>query len=62
MTEDQIVLGAAIMLIRRHGHHAPVHVAERIGELAAEGDGMGVAVWKAIAVYMDDILRAGPIQ
>ncbi|WIW90460.1 hypothetical protein K3M67_20825 (plasmid) [Sphingobium sp. V4] len=62
MTDDQVMLGAAIMLIKRHGDQAPVKVAERIGELAAEGDEMGVAVWKAIAAYMDDILRAGPMQ
>lgn len=62
MTEDQVMLGAAMMLLKRHGDTAPVKVAERIGELAVEGDAAGVAVWKEIAARMDEILRAGPMQ
>lgn len=62
MTEDQVLLGAAMMLLKRHGATAPLKVAERIGELAIEDDAAGVAVWKAIAARMDEILRAGPMQ
>jgi len=62
MTEDQVMLGAAMMLLKRHGERAPFRVAERIGELASEGDNVGVAMWKSIAIHMDAILRAGPVQ
>lgn len=36
MTEDQVLLGAAMMLLKRHGDAAPLKVAERIGELAVK--------------------------
>ncbi|WP_176593013.1 hypothetical protein [Sphingobium sp. EM0848] len=62
MTNDQIALGAAVMMLRRHGDQAPTKVAERIGELAVEGDWEGLAFWKAIASKMDQILRAGSVQ
>lgn len=62
MTGDQVLLGAALMLMKRHGDQAPAKVAARIGELVVEGDAMGVTVWKAIAMHMDDVLRAGTVQ
>lgn len=62
MTEDQVMLGAAMMLLKRHGVSAQRTVAERIGELSLEGDEMGVAIWKAIAARMNEILRAGSVH
>jgi hypothetical protein len=62
MTEDQVMLGAAMMLLKRHGDQAPLKVAERIGALAADGDEMGVAVWRVIARHMHAILRAGSVH
>jgi hypothetical protein len=62
MTEDEVLLGTAMMLLKRYGDTAPLKVAERIGELAIEDDAAGVAVWKAIAARMDEILRAAPMQ
>ena len=62
MTQDQVLLGAAVMMLKRHGNRAPLKVAERIGELAATGDDAGVATWKIIAQHMDRILSAGPAQ
>lgn len=62
MTEDQVMLGAALMLLKRYGDLAPVKVAERIGALAADGDEMGVAAWRAIAGHMEGILRAGSMH
>lgn len=56
------MLGAAMMLLKRHGDQAPLKVAQRIGELAAQEDFLGVAAWQAIAGRMDEILRAGPLQ
>ncbi|WP_337770753.1 DUF6961 family protein [Sphingobium yanoikuyae] len=49
MTRDQELWGVASMLLRQHGERAPVVVAERIGQLASEGDGRGVALWKEVA-------------
>ena len=48
----------ASMLLRQHGDRAPVVVAERIGQLASEGKGAGVALWKEVARRVDQILRA----
>ena len=62
MTNDQIALGAAMMLLRRHGDQAPTKVAARIGELAVEGDWEGLTFWKTVASKMDQILRAGSVQ
>lgn len=59
MSEEQVMLGAAMMLIRQHGDLAPIKVAERIGELVLEGDVIAISVWKEIARYMDSILCAG---
>ena len=41
--------------IKAHGNHAPVFVAERIGQLALEGDEDGVATWKAIAARIEQM-------
>jgi hypothetical protein len=62
MTEDEVALGAAMMLLRRHGDLAPVRAAERIGELALAGDQEGVLFWKRVAQRMDQILRPGAVQ
>ena len=62
MTEDEVALGAAMMLLRRHGDLAPVRVAERIGDMAIVGDREGVLFWKRVARKMDQILRPGAVQ
>lgn len=49
MNRDQELWGMASMLLRQHGERAPVVVAERIGQLASEGEGEGVALWKEVA-------------
>ena len=38
MDESHVAWGAASMLLKRHGEHAPVAVAERLGQLAAASD------------------------
>ena len=62
MTEDEVALGAAMMLLRRHGDLAPARVAERIGELAMAGDQEGLLFWKRVVLKMDRILRPGAVQ
>ena len=62
MTEDEVALEAAMMLLRRHGDRAPVRVAERIGDVAIAGDREGVLFWKRVARKMNQILRPGAVQ
>jgi hypothetical protein len=58
ITRDQELWGMASMLLRLHGDRAPVVVAERIGQLASEGNGEGVALWKDVARRVDQMIRA----
>lgn len=60
LTEEQVLWGAASMLLKRHGVNAPQRVAERIGELALENDAAGVALWTEIARRMDEMIKAPP--
>jgi len=53
MKQEHVAWGAASMLLKWHGDHAPAIVAERIGELALAGDMEGLAMWKEIAACMD---------
>lgn len=46
------------MLLRQRGDHAPVVVAERIGQLASEGKGEGVSLWKEVAHRVKQMMRA----
>ena len=62
MTDEEVPLAAAIMLLRRFGDRAQLRVAERIGELASQNEADGVVFWKAVAFQMDRILRPGSIQ
>lgn len=53
----------ASMLLREHGDRAPVMVAERIGRLASEGQGDGVALWMDVAWRLDRLMAPnGPWQ
>lgn len=60
LTEDQVLWGAASMLLKQHGANAPRKVAERIGELALEDDAAGLALWTEIARRMDEMIKAPP--
>ena len=46
-------------VFRQHGDKAPLHVAERLGEIALAGDAAGIATWKEIARRMD-AMAPGP--
>lgn len=58
MTRDQELWGMASMVLRQHGDRASVVVAERIGQLASEGQAGGVALWKEVAWRLDQIRQA----
>lgn len=49
-------MGVASMLLRQHGDRAPPVVAERIGRLANEGKGEGVALWQEVARRLDRMM------
>ena len=57
MERRHVAWGAAALLLKRHGDHAPVIVATHIGEIATAGDMDGVAMWKAIAVCLHQLMR-----
>lgn len=40
---------------RDHGDDAPRYIAERIGAAAAEGDQIGIDLWKAVATRLDQL-------
>lgn len=49
MTPERELWACALLVEREYGDNAAIHVAERIGALALEGNAAGVARWKAIA-------------
>jgi hypothetical protein len=51
----------ALAIDRQYGDQAHVHIAERIGALAVQGDLAGVQRWKQIAARLDQ-LRQGVVQ
>ncbi|WP_277968196.1 DUF6961 family protein [Sphingomonas echinoides] len=61
MTPDIERWAEALAAYRAHGERAHVHVAERIGTLATDGDQAGVDRWKQIAVRLDQLI-GGSLQ
>ena len=56
MTEHEL-WGCALKVEKDHGESATLFIAERIGELAVEGDLDGIATWKLIADRYDRLQR-----
>ncbi len=48
MTSDLDTYRAAHLLIKRHGHDAPIEAAMRADDLAEDGDMEGQVVWLRI--------------
>lgn len=61
LTDEQELWGCALAIEKQHGDHAPVWIAQRIGELALAGEMDGVELWRAIAAKLDALrsTRAG---
>lgn len=57
VTDEQHLWACVLAVEKRYGAGAPLHVADRIGTLAHEGDANGVAMWQAIAVRLDRLRR-----
>ena len=55
MTRDQELWGVALALVKQHGDQAPLKVAERIGQLAVQGEAAGIALWQEVAGRLDDL-------
>ena len=47
----------ASQVLKQHGDGAPLHVAERIGELVLRCDAAGVRTWRSIAEKVDKLSR-----
>jgi hypothetical protein len=61
MTPEQERWAEALAVAEQHGDKMWVHVAERIGALAMEGDGAGVSRWRQIAAHLSELHR-GSVQ
>lgn len=61
LTPDQERWAEALAIERIHGGKAPLHIAERIGELTRADDTNGVKRWREIAHRFDQ-LRAASIR
>lgn len=57
---DKELWACASQVLKMHGDDAPRHVAERIGELALQGDAEGVATWKEIARRLSELAGLAP--
>lgn len=49
----------AVAVERQYGAQAAIHIAERIGALALEGDADGVARWRSIAACFEHLRASG---
>ena len=58
MSPEEHVWACALAIERQHGARAGVVVAERIGALALAGDREGIAMWKATAACLDELIKA----
>ena len=56
MIDEKELWACANTVLDQHGDQAPVFVAERIGQLALDGDREGVQTWKAIAHRIDALV------
>lgn len=57
---DHDLLRAAQLVINRHGEDAAIVAAQRVDELAREGDFEGAAVWTSILRVVEELLRTTP--
>lgn len=60
MIGDKELWACASQVLKMHGENAPRHVAERIGDMALQGDAEGVAVWKEIARRLSELAALTP--
>lgn len=58
MTRDQELWGMVLALVKQHGDQAPLEVAERIGQLAVQGEPQGVALWQEVAKRLNSLLSS----
>lgn len=57
MSPQEHIWACALAIERQHGAQSAVVVAERIGALALAGDQEGIAMWKVIAVCLDELVK-----
>jgi hypothetical protein len=57
MIDDPDIFRAAKLLIDQHGNDAAIRAAQRAGELLADGDMEGRAVWRRILEAIEELQR-----
>jgi hypothetical protein len=57
MIDDSDVFRAAKLLIDQHGDDDAIRAAQRVDQLADEGDLDGAAVWRQILEAIDELQR-----
>lgn len=55
------VFRSAKLLLNRHGQDAPLHAAQRAGELEGAGDEAGHRAWIAILAAIDELARTARV-
>ena len=58
MISDRELWACATLVEKQHGERAPYFITERMLALAAAGDEVGVATWKAISDRYDQLRKA----
>ena len=57
MIEDRDIWQAAQLMIRQHGHHAPMRAAQRADQLFDEGDFDDATDWRRILAAIEELAR-----
>ncbi len=60
MTSDLDIYRSANLLVKRHGHDAPIHAAMRADAKLDKGDLDGYAVWKRILRAVEELQGTAP--
>ena len=60
LISDHDLWRAAQLLVNRHGDDAGIVAAQRVDELAREGDFEGAAVWTSILRVVEELRRVKP--
>ena len=62
MILDLDIYRSANVLVKQHGHDAPIHAAMRADAMLDKGDLDGYAVWRRVLRAVGELLRAERVQ
>ncbi len=60
MIPDLGIYRSANLLVKQHGHDAPIHAAMRADAMLDKGDLEGVSVWKRVLRAVGELQRVEP--